>query len=396
MTFGFDKCFAVVFNSRTKKTEALPTFTFGGSKPSPNLLPSFYPKDAPAPYLGVIITDYVAQTKIDNAYKLPYSLVPNYRRKPNSRYLKLIKSKFLRARHATFQLCSNKATLTPSISIRLYKTFQRSTLLYAIELVDWDVDQIKELETLQAKALRTCLNSDLQCPQALIRLFSGVEPIEARRDLHTLLYFGKLCRYGTASFPSIIHRMRISKNFNPVGFHRTVLRILKKYGIEKYWEYIPDAPSQKLKATIKKPIWLYHWNKDVATARSRDSPFSAIFLKNVQVPNYPYKTYHFLNIFNTLELPRNELTSILRFWTTPCRERICSCTRSTCNLAKHLIFTCPKYRELVACYRRKLLPGLRLLLLPNSFNLFLSRISSSTIDFFCFNRVVGKFDYPQY
>ena len=29
MIFGLDKCFAVVFNSRTKKTEALSTFYFG-------------------------------------------------------------------------------------------------------------------------------------------------------------------------------------------------------------------------------------------------------------------------------------------------------------------------------------------------------------------------------
>ena len=154
--------------------------------------------------------------------------------------------------------------------------------------------------------------------------------------------------------------------------------------------------SEKLKAVFKKPIWLYHWKKDVASARSRDSPFSKIFLTDVKVPTYPYKTHHFLNIFITHELPRSELTSVLRFWMTPSRKRICSCTRSTCNLAKHLIFTCPKYRNLVACYRSKILPGLRLLLLPNSFNLFLSRISSSAMDFICFNRVVGKFDYPQY
>ena len=190
--------------------------------------------------------------------------------------------------------------------------------------------------------------------------------------------------------------MRISKNLNPVGFHRTVLRILQKYGIEKYWNTFPDAPNVKLKATFKKTIWLYHWNKDLDTARSRDSPFSTIFLKDVKAPTYPYKTYHFLKIFNTQDLPRSELTSVLRFWMTPRRKRICSCTRSTCNLAKHLIFTCPNYFDMVASYRSKLLPGLRLLLQPNSFYLFLSRISSSVMDFTCFNRVVGKFDYPQY
>ena len=396
MCFGLDKCFAVVFNSKIKKPEALPTFTLGGSKQSPFLLKTFYPKDAPNLYLGVSITDHVAQTKLDSANKLPLSLVPNYRSKPNSKYLKLLKSKFVRARLATCQLCSNKAILTPSILTRLYKTIQRSTLLYAIELVDWDVDQIKELEILQAKALRTCLKSDLQCPQALIRLFSVVEPIEARRDLHILLYYGKLCRYEADSFPSMIHRMRTSSDCKPVGFHRTVLRILKKYGIENYWKKFPDAPNEKLKPILKKPIWLYHWKMDVATASRRVSPFSTTFLNDVKVPNYPYKTYHFMKIFNTHKLRRSELTSVLRFWMTPYRLRICSCTRSTCNLAKHLIFNCPNSRDLVDHYRSQLLPDLQLLLQPNTFSLFLSRISSSAKDFYCFNSVVGMFEYPHY
>ena len=265
-----------------------------------------------------------------------------------------------------------------------------------MELADWDVDQIKELEILQAKALRASLNSDLQCPQALIRLFSGVEPIEARRDLHILLYYGNLCRYEGASFPAMVHRMRISRNYIPVGFHRTLRRILNKYGIEKYFNKISDIPRVKLKAIFKKPIWLHHWNNDVALARCRDSPFSTAFLENVSEPTYPYKTNHFMKIFITNEIPRNELTTVLRFWMTPGRQRICPCTVSTCDLAKHLIFACPKSRDLVSSYRRTLRPDLRSLLQPSSFSYFLSRISSSTMDFTCFNRVVGKFDYPQF
>ena len=166
MTFGFDKCFAVVFNSRSKKLADLPTFRFCGTNLRPNYLSAFYPEDAPEFYVGFNITDRVARTKLDCSKMIPHYLVPNYRRKPNSAYLKVIKSRFMRARHGTHQLCSNKAILTPSISTRLYKTLQRSTLLYAMEFGDWDLDQIHDLETLQAKALRTCLNSDLQCPQA--------------------------------------------------------------------------------------------------------------------------------------------------------------------------------------------------------------------------------------
>ena len=234
MTFALGKCYAVVFNSRTKKPEDLPTFSLGGTKSCPNKLKTYYPEEVPDPYLSFNITDHVARTKISSTETPPSSVVPKNRRKPNSAYLNLIKSKFKRAVNGTCQLCPNKATLTPSIIIRLSKTLPCSTLLYAIEFGDWVVDQVKRSEILHAIALMTCLNSDLQCPQAILRLFCGVEPIEARRDLHTLLYYAKLCKYKSTSFPYMVHRERTLNPLLPVGFHSTALDILNKYGLVKY------------------------------------------------------------------------------------------------------------------------------------------------------------------
>ena len=396
MTFALDKCYAVVFNSRTKKPEALPTFLFGGTNTSPNQLVTYYPEEAPDLYLGIKITDHVARTKISSTQTLPKSVVPHYRRKPNSAYLKLIKSKFMQARRGICHLCSNEAILTPSISTRLYKTLQRSTLLYAIEFVDWDVDEVKELEILQAKALRTCLNSDLQCPQPLLRIFCGVEPIEARRDLHTLLYYAKLCNQEPASFPNMVHRARTSYSGLPVGFHSTVLHILKKYDFEKYWDHVPDVPHSELKAIFKKPIWQYHWDKDIASARSRDAPFSSTMHINSHPPTNPYKSYHFINSFMAIDLSRANLSSILRFWMTPSRLRICSCTLPTVNIAKHLIFECSKTRSLVASYQAKLSPMLRSILQPGSLPLFFSRVMNNDKDLGSFNRLVAEFFYPRF
>ena len=173
---------------------------------------------------------------------LPHSLVPKYRRKPNPAYLELIKSRFMRARHGTHQLCSNKTILTPRISTRLYKTLQRSTLLYALQFGDWDLDQINELETLQAKALRTCLNADLQCPKSSLRFFSGVEPLEARRDLHTLLYYAKLCRYSNASLPWMIHRNCTT--------NRTILEEWKQVSYVGYLRYFTLGHCQQFDICI--------------------------------------------------------------------------------------------------------------------------------------------------
>ena len=342
------------------------------------------------------ITDQVARTKIDIRSRLPCSVVPNYRRKPNQAYLKLIKSRFLRARQGTCLLCPNKRILTPNISTRLYKTLQRSTLLYGIEIADWDINQIRELEILQAKALRSCLNFDLQCPQALVRLFSGVEPIEARRDLHVLLYYAKLCSYDPPSFLSMVHLARTSKSAMPVGFHCTALRIFNKYKLGHFWNNIPDVPHDKLIAIFKKPIWLQHRLKDVASASCYDPPFSTAFLKIVCQPTFPYKTDYFMKYFVTPDLPRSELSSRLRFWMTPSRERNCSCGVTTINISKQLIFDCPGTRKLMTCYIKKLSTDLRATLQPNMFTQFITQIASSVENFNSFNKVIGKFVYPQF
>ena len=230
-------CFAVVFNSKSKKTEDLPVFSLGGIKSTPIYLETHYPENAPEIYLGFDLTDRVACTKINSSYTLPHSLIPQFRLTPNHEYIRHIKSKFNRARHGSYQLCFNKAILKPSIT-RLFKTLQRSTLLYALEFSDWDYDQINELETLQAKALRTCLSSDLQCPQATVRLISGVPPFEARRDLHTLIYFVKLCKSDDDNFLGMINQCRISNDMLPVGFYRRSRNICSKYGLVNIWDKV--------------------------------------------------------------------------------------------------------------------------------------------------------------
>ena len=182
----------------------------------------------------------------------------------------------------------------------------------------------------------------------------------------------------------------------PVGFHCTVLRILKKYRLESFWNNIPDAPYEKLKGMFKKQIWRYHWIQDVSNASLRDSPFCITFLKNIPLPTYPYKTDHFMKQLLTIDLPHSELSSILRFWMTPSRRRICPCGLTTENLAKHLLFVCHRTRDLITRYHSKLPPDLRMTLHPNTFSTFLSQMASSADSLTTFNRVLAMFDYPKF
>ena len=184
MIFGLDKCFVLVFNSKSKKPEDLPSFYLKGPDHKQYRIASHYPEKSEELYLGFNTSDLITGTKIDDISVHLHSLIPNFRNKPTQSSLNEFVPKFNRTRHGTHQLCPDKSILTPTISMRIYKTLQRSTLLYAIEFCDWDVDQIRKIECLQASALRTHLDSDLQCPQPILRLVAGVEPFEARRDFH--------------------------------------------------------------------------------------------------------------------------------------------------------------------------------------------------------------------
>ena len=124
ITFGLDKCFILVFNSRSKKLEHLPSLYLQGPDGNPHrLIVSNYPEKSKELYLGFNPTDLIARSKIDEENIQPHILAPNIRNKPNPRYLKRIIAKFHRSRHGQNLLCSDHAILTPSISVRIYKTF---------------------------------------------------------------------------------------------------------------------------------------------------------------------------------------------------------------------------------------------------------------------------------
>ena len=277
--------------------------------------------------------------------------------------------------------------------MRIFKTLQRSNLLYCLEVCDWDLDQVEELEILQAKAIRSHLDLDLQCPKATLRLVTGVEPFQARIDLHVLLFYLKLCHSNSDTTLGKFHKYR-SSNMNalPVGFYSTAYTTLDKIGLAHLWDNMPIG--SEINIMLKKHIWQYYWKRDVANAIQSKSLFSSVFLCNRSLPVYPYKIHKFLIRLNTKVFPRIALAAVLRFWLTPNRRRICSCSAEISNLANHLLFSCPKTRMIMATYLSTLHPGLKACLLPHTLIQFLSCISRDEKLLEDFNLIIGMFDYP--
>ena len=122
--------------------------------------------------------------------------------------------------------------------------------MYACEVTDFDCDQLLSLEKLQSVTLRRILNLDKRCPKALVRLVTGVEPLEARFNLHKLMYFVKLAKSNKSSLLHTVHNRRMTDfGATPLGFHHTIYNLLIKYGLTNLWE-IPKEASVLGRAKI--------------------------------------------------------------------------------------------------------------------------------------------------
>ena len=220
MVFSVDKCYVVIFNSLSKKPG--PIFML-----DEHYLVTHYPPTNDQ-YLGLTLSDHITITKIAQKTNHSKNLKPNFRKKPYPNYLDLLKRKFRRARAGTLIINPESNVLQPNISIELYKSITRSTLLYACEVTDFDCDQMLSLEILQADTLRCMLNLDKRCPKALVRLITGVEPLEARFNFHKIMYYIKLSNSDSNSLLHAVHKIRKTAfGATPLGFHHTCYNILR-------------------------------------------------------------------------------------------------------------------------------------------------------------------------
>ena len=166
----------------------------------------------------------------------------------------------------------------------------------------------------------------------------------------------------------------LTLNALPVGLYFTAYTTLTKIGLPHMWDNMPLNTG--LKSLLKKHIWLFYWKQDFEKAIHSNSLFSSVFLHSTQrSPFYPYKMHNFLISLNTTIFPRTALSTVLRFWLTPNRKRMCSCSNETSNLNSHLLFLCPKTRELMSTYLPTLNPELGAIFSSNTLFKFLHCIS---------------------
>ena len=142
----------------------------------------------------------------------------------------------------------------------------------------------EKLEQFQTKALKTLIGSPKSASPAIVRLFSGVEPLKSRLDMMKLRYFWMLlhsddCSIAYSVFKHQREQIFITKN----GFIHEVFN---------FWH--GKIQGLNPKSYIKNIILAFSLTNDLNMGRKRSFAFTDIFLANTFSQQ---KSYHLVELF---------------------------------------------------------------------------------------------------
>ena len=148
----------------------------------------------------------------------------------------------------------------------------------------------EKLEQFQTKALKTLIGSPKSTSPAIVRLFSGVEPLKSRLDMLKLRYFWKLTHLNDQSVARRILKYRrehffITKN----GFIHEIFNLCCKYNVIDFWHGKLKGLTNPT-SFIKDKILSFSLKDDLSIGRKRSCAFTDIYLSNI----FSYKKSYYL------------------------------------------------------------------------------------------------------
>ena len=202
--------------------------------------------------------------------------------------------------------------LRPETAIKLYKLLVRPILEYGSQVLTYQNHYLKslknsvpkdltiltafeeKLEHFQTKALKTLIGSPKSTSPAIVRLFSGVEPLKSRLDMLKLRYFWKLTHVNDQSIARRILKYRrenffVTKNV----FLHEIFNLCCKYNVIDFWHGKLKGLTNPA-SFIKDKILAFCLKNDLSIGRKRSCAFTDIYLTNI----FSYqKSYHLVEPF---------------------------------------------------------------------------------------------------
>ena len=258
--------------------------------------------------------------------------------------------------------------LKPESTMKLYKLMVRPILEYGAQVLTYQkyclqsaIDIPKslnkltvienKLEHFQTQALKKLIGCPKSTPPAVVRLFTGVEPLKCRLDMLKLRYFWKLTH---SNDPCIItrvfkHRKRTflsTKN----GFIHEVFNLCCKYDAINIWNGKLEGLTNPT-SYIKNKILIFNLTNDLDVGRRRHCAFRDIYLSNC----FSYqKSYHLVKPFINKDFfqsasARCNIVKVLLYphvFTRKCKF----CSQEFKDVLSHQLFSCinlENYRRLL-------------------------------------------------
>ena len=205
--------------------------------------------------------------------------------------------------------------LEPKTAIKMYKLLVRPILEYAAQVLfyqhyylhsnsertlnlDEPTDFVKTIEHFQTQTLKYPLGSPKSSSPAVVRLFSGVEPISSRIDLLQLRYFWKLSHSDETNIAFRVFDIRKKRFFGSKhGFLHNILNLCCKYDIINVWNGNLGF-NLRPKMFIKKIVHAYNFKKDFNSCRKKSCCFVDVYLKNTFFDEESYDLIKPFKAFN--------------------------------------------------------------------------------------------------
>ena len=203
--------------------------------------------------------------------------------------------------------------LRPETAIKLYKLMVRPILEYGSQVLTYQkhylnssceqpndlscltkIEEKLEHEHFQTKALKTLIGSPKSSSPAVVRLFSGVEPLKSRLNLLKLRYFWKLAHVKDQSVAHRVYNLR-REQFLSIknGFVHEVFNLCCKYNVIDFWHGKLNGLTNP-STYIKGKILTFSLKNDLKISRNRSCAFTDIYLSNI----FSYqKSYHLVDPF---------------------------------------------------------------------------------------------------
>ena len=147
----------------------------------------------------------------------------------------------------------------PEVGITIYTTYVLPQLLYGLEALVLNENEIKILEHYHRRNLRHLLHLPVSTSSTAIHLLTGCPPIEAFIHIQTLALLGNIAIGHNQNSPSLfiynlIRRQLAIKDSTSSSWAASVRRILYKYSLPTAYCLFDQPPSK------------YIWKKMVTTA----------------------------------------------------------------------------------------------------------------------------------